>query len=912
MKRILTAIIGLLGCAFAMAQMVDGGEYYIVSEYYDMVLGTKADGSTPMFSAYGKNEDKDSYIVVAEKSNSEGYWYLRNKANGKYLAASTSDTWSVRFAEQKGSGNEYLWLIDVQFGKKIVNRKNTGTRLGCDWTTNEYVGVYYDKPASSRARFHVIPATGEDYNSSLLAASTPQFVSSIGTKEQDFYSVNDGMELKDTVDLHIISPNRPFATTGSIKIADRSSWVIFENVRPQDVIDRYLTKIKVNSITAEVGRNVRVAIYLDGAAVIPHRPDDKVLTCYDEQNLQGKSIGYKVSSPASLSAWNNRIRSFVLKRGFMATVATDKSQGGYTRVFVADHADLIVNTLPTALDERISSIQIRPWQYVSKKGWCSTQGDSGIADHTNKMKASWFYTWSADRSSTSNCEYVPIKQHIYWPSWSQINGLEGSSHVLGLNEPDHSEQHDKCDCKGVVDAWKATTLTPDFQQTGMRIGSPAPTDAGWLKTYFGHVDDMAYRCDFAAFHAYWGPNEANGVSAWYNRLKDIYDNTKRPIWLTEWAYGASWTSESWPSGYGDQLEKNRAAIMEIVDMFERTPFIERYAYYQWDTSSRRFINDDGWVTPAGQVYAKTKSTFSYNAAYQKVPNWWTPSLKTPVITTKADTEKQALSVTIKNDNGDLTRSLRLEHRHALGEWQTVWETDNRVDFDNTTFTTTIPLADLDTISDALRVVAIRLMGDSIAAVRQLGPIVNPDCSDGTNGWIVSNLSTNKGEASDGNAGNVYWDQWKANGLSSSMKQEVKGLPAGDYELCALMRAGTNVTLTLQCGSVNQNFSGRGNKTIEGSGYLNGWQLYQLPKVRVENGGSLTIGASATGSGSAWWSCDDFVLLYTPDPALGIDSPTSQPYNLPTSQPQMYNVGGQRISSVQDKGIYIIDGKKIIK
>lgn len=912
MKRMLTAIAVLLSCILAMAQMQDGGEYYIISEYYDMVLGTKADGSAPSLSAYGTNENKESYIVVAEKSNSEGYWYLRNKANGKYLAASTSDTWSVRFADQKGTGNEFLWLIDVQFGKKIVNKKNTGTRLGCDWSSADYVGIYYDKPASSRTRFHVVPATGETYSQSLLAAKTPVYTSSIGTKEQDFYSVNDGMELSDTLDLHIISGKTPFATTGSIKIKDKMSWVIFENVRPQDVIERYLPKIRVNNTLAALGTNVRVAIYLDGAAVIPYRPDDKVLTCYDGQNLSGNSTGYKAVNTTNLNTWNNRIRSFRLKRGFMATVATDRNQGGYTRVFVADHADLIVNTLPTALDERISSIQVRPWQYVSKKGWCSTQGNSGIADHTNRLKASWFYTWSADRASTANCEYVPIKQHIYWPSWSQIKGLDGSSHVLGVNEPDHSEQHDKCDCKGVIDSWKATTLTPDFQQTGMRIGSPAPTDAGWLKEYFGHVDDMAYRCDFAAFHAYWGPNEANGVSAWYNRLKDIYDNTKRPIWLTEWAYGASWTTESWPSGYGDQLEKNRAAVMEIIDMFERTPFIERYAYYQWDTSSRRFINDDGWMTPAGHVYEKTKSTFSYNAAYQKVPNWWTPSLKTPVITTEADADRQTMNISIRNDNGDLTRSLRLEHRHAYGDWQTVWETEKRPDFDNTTFSTTIPLAELDTISDALRVVAVRLMGDSIVGTHLLSPIVNPDCSDGTKGWTVSNLSTNKGEASDGSANNTYWDQWKANGLSSSMKQEVKNLPAGDYELCALMRAGTNVTLTLQCGSISQSFAGYGNKTIEGSGYLNGWQNYRLPKVRVEQGGSLTIGASASGSGSAWWSSDDFVLLYTPDPALSIGAPASQPDSSTTTQSSIYNMGGQRLDAVPSTGVYIIDGRKMIK
>ena len=68
---------------------------------------------------------------------------------------------------------------------------------------------------------------------------------------------------------------------------------------------------------------------------------------------------------------------------------------------------------------------------------------------------------------------------------------------------------------------------------------------------------MAYRCDFVVIHAYWGTNEAANAQAWYNRLKAIYDATKRPIWITEWNNGASWTTESWPSNYGDRLEKTK-------------------------------------------------------------------------------------------------------------------------------------------------------------------------------------------------------------------------------------------------------------------------------------------------------------------------------------------------------------------
>ena len=692
-RAALAAALLLAAPAAARAALADGGEYYVVSDYYSKVLGLNADGTTPRLSVPGTNADAATYVVVAEASGEAGWWRLRNKGTGKYLRASTSDTWSVGWSDAGGTGSEFLWRLDVQFGRSIVCKRNQDKRLGCDWTEEAYVPVYYDKPASSRTRFSVVPALPGGFGASMAAARTEVFANDIGTQEQDVYSVAEALTLDRPIDLHLISGDAPIAEGGSVDIADRDAWVVFENVRPSEVIEKYLQRITVGGVAARNGTNVRVAIYLDGAAVIPWLRRDAVLTGFDGAQCTGEKKELVVQNATTLGAWNNRIRSFILKRGFMATLASGTGGGGYTRVYVADHADLVVPSLPEALDLRISSVHIKPWQYASKKGWCSTQGNSGIAAGAAKMKASWFYTWSADRQTTADCEYAPIRQHVYWPSLSTIGGLSGSTHVLGFNEPDHSEQHDKCDCGGTISSWTATTKTPEMAAVGMRVGSPAPTDASWLTEYIGHVDDMAYRCDFVAFHAYWGPNEANGASAWYERLKAIYDKTKRPIWITEWAYGASWTTETWPSKYGDQLEKNRAAVMEIVDMLERAPFVERYAYYQWDTSSRRFINDDGWVTPAGRVYRDTKSTFAYNASMQKAPNWWRPSTKTPTLAYTVDTDKQEVVFALGNTNGDLAATLVVERRAADGTWTAFHEAADRSQFDDNTLELRVPAAD---------------------------------------------------------------------------------------------------------------------------------------------------------------------------------------------------------------------------
>jgi hypothetical protein len=40
----------------------------------------------------------------------------------------------------------------------------------------------------------------------------------------------------------------------------------------------------------------------------------------------------------------------------------------------------------------------------------------------------------------------------------------------------------------------------------------------------------------------------------------------------------------------------------MIKMLDETPFVERYAIYNWVESVRHVRNDDGSLTPAGQVY----------------------------------------------------------------------------------------------------------------------------------------------------------------------------------------------------------------------------------------------------------------------------------------------------------------------
>lgn len=505
------------------------------------------------------------------------------------------------------------------------------------------------------------------------------------------YLYGTSLVLDTPVDLHFLRESRPLETA-TIDLCHEDAWVIFDNTLPSEVVASYLSKITVNGEAAKLNQNIRLSVYLNGAVLIPHAADYKPFEGYSEALYGGDATAYAVGKHA-LGKASNTFRGFILKRGYMACLSTDANGGGYSRVYVADHEDLCVPQLPEALDRRISGLQIKKWNYVSKKGWCSTTGSSAVATECKKMRATWYYTWSADRNNTYDTEYVPIKQHIYWPSWGQINALGNCTHVLGFNEPEHAEQHtsNQCSCGGVIDAWKSCTYTPSFQESGMRIGSPAPTDMDWLYQYVGHCNDMAYRLDFVAIHAYWGTNEMPDPKAWYNQLKAIYDKTKRPIWITEWNNGASWTTESWPSGYGEKLEKQRAAIEGILTVLDTCRFVERYSIYNWDTYYRAMINyDDGWVTPAGEVYRDRKPTFAYNAAVQYVPHWWAPGAKDVALTYAMNTAKKEITFVASNPNKDMTETLVLQRKRDDGTYEDLYVETERSRYDEEKITIVLP------------------------------------------------------------------------------------------------------------------------------------------------------------------------------------------------------------------------------
>ena len=421
------------------------------------------------------------------------------------------------------------------------------------------------------------------------------------------------LEVSGNSEFHVTSPSNPLKGT-MINMQGDNVWLYFEGVRPSKFNQRLLAQVTVNGQRARIDTTVRLVQYLQGCVLISQPSTYQPLEAFASANYGGSSMKfnlYNYYKVADLGAFNDNIGSFKLKKGYMATFAENPDGTGFSKVYIAPDNDVTITTLPLSLQGRTSMVRVLPWAWVSKKGWCSAPllGDS--------LHSAWNYNWNNNGQSTLDMEYVPIRQTQYWPDFNTTNNKKKITHFLGFNEPDTKSQSNMTVNQAIA-AW------PGLLQSGLRVGSPAPTDGGanWLYQFMDKADSAGYRVDFVAVHFYRG---CQTPAQFYSFLKATYDRTKRPIWITEWNNGANWTSSSGcpKPTYADQAAK----IQAFVTMLDTARIVERYSLYQWVEDTRKLFVNDGdpsTITPAGIVYRDKVSPMAFN------PNLVPPTVSVPV------------------------------------------------------------------------------------------------------------------------------------------------------------------------------------------------------------------------------------------------------------------------------------------
>jgi hypothetical protein len=443
---------------------------------------------------------------------------------------------------------------------------------------------------------------------------------------------NSTVTVSDGADLHITAATSPL-TNSTVSLVTENAWLFFDNIRPSEVISNWLQYVKVGSATAVNGTNVRVEVYVQGTVIIPHASSISPLTAFDGIGFSGNSAQYNVNYHKTLGTMDNAIRSFKLKRGYMATMAIASNGRGFSRVFIAEDEDLEVSQLQPELDQTVSFIRVLKWHNPSVKGVCGS--NDGYVQLT---QSTWWNNWgggSNTQSNQANYEYVPMWNKLNG-NFTAINERTNVTHLLGLNEPDHPEQHKDDNGGAAVTVARAVQEWPRMLESGLRVGSPACTDESWLYSFIDECDKLNYRVDFIAWHAYWG---GKSPQQWYNDLKRISDRCGgRPIWITEWNNGANWTNEggwerdqtssSSPKPLLD-TEANRQKqlndITAILQVMDTASFIERQSLYNWVETARMIVtnsdNSNRALTPAGVYFRDDKSSKAFKRSKEYLPTW---------------------------------------------------------------------------------------------------------------------------------------------------------------------------------------------------------------------------------------------------------------------------------------------------
>ncbi len=434
----------------------------------------------------------------------------------------------------------------------------------------------------------------------------------------------------------------------TVNLVGDNAWLYFDNVRATTVQSTYLKDIKIDGQPAVLNQNVRLQIYRGGTAVIPNGIEqaNKAITVYTRKNCEGDSKvfgmynaeGKEIKNTDLGEGFDNNIRSFKLRKGFMAVLANNQDGTGHSRCYIADTDDLIVNELPDGFVTKdgsdksfVSFIRITKWERVSKKGWAGS--DANAINLTNSTN---YYGWDAGSVNKSvAAEYSPQRHHIGWPGFGDINNAPNVTHVLGNNEPDNTNdprEHPASPYQ-VICEW------PEYLRTGLRTGSPAPTSiwGSWLKTFFALADSLNYRVDFVVYHQY---EHTTDFAGRINKAVEVSNG--RPVWVTEWNNGANWTTgneNDWPNKTGIKCDAdgNQVAGGESITLPNTTgnadktynyiktalanqdalTKLERLHFYNWVQDARSIVLD-GKLTKGGKYFAEYNSDFAYreSAAYK--------------------------------------------------------------------------------------------------------------------------------------------------------------------------------------------------------------------------------------------------------------------------------------------------------
>ena len=578
-------------------------------------------------------------------------------------------------------------------------------------------------------------------------------VSASANEKQRVKQVSTAIELTTNVDYTITSAV-PFTEGGSVNIVNTEHAVlILDSLKPSAAL-KVLSHVTIGGAKAVHNSTCQVKIHNQGCIIMPYSKNIRPLTVYSEENFAGESAnGFGLENSGGFmntltdATLNNRIRSFKLKRGYMVTFSTLPKGRGYSRCFIAADSDLEIAQLPPILSGHISSYRIFRWNDTSKSGLAN---DTRAAVN-NTLNTTSCYSFGLGEDGGMDRECVPHHIHEGWPAIPDCGRVTYSPHMKTNNEPRNSADDHPDDLNAILNNWE------NLMATGMRLCSPSSWDgsdyvsnaSGFLRQFFDSIDARGWRCDIIDLHCYWAEGTFNQISNWVNALH-------RPVWISEWVWGASWNNNGiFGEAKGNnrdnptysQLNKNREVLARILTNLNGWDYIERYFYWNSEANcSKLYYNDQ--LTPAGVYYSKMNTDIGYTPKYDYIPK--TPRQYPPSGFTIASQEG-INTLTWKDSNGEYNQLMEVQRKQKGGQWQTIAVIDQKETASSYTWKDEAPVADakyrvhiIDIDGKDLYTDDTLEAGDFIAVPDSPGfyiggnLLLNGDFVLGTQGWTAGN------------------------------------------------------------------------------------------------------------------------------------------------------------------------------
>ncbi|KAG8977122.1 hypothetical protein FRB90_008908, partial [Tulasnella sp. 427] len=269
---------------------------------------------------------------------------------------------------------------------------------------------------------------------------------------------------------------------------------------------------------------------------------------------------------------------------------------------------LLCLTISSGVEARKGIPTLRRRDGTAKAGLAWNNPNLSMNSLGSSSNIGWYYTWSAwpVTAAPTHLEFVPM----FW-GLQQITDFQAQvnpgtilernyKNVLAMNEPNQAGQA-QVNAGDAAAQWKQY-LEPLKAETGVRLGSPAPTNAPdgkqWLYDFLGACGGGC-TVDFIALH-YYGINSTEFIE----HVTDYHNAFQRPIWVTEWAcqnFGDPKLGQCSQDDVSDFLETTQSWM-------DKTDFVERYSWLgatinvQGVNPDNNLMNTNGQPNDLGNQY----------------------------------------------------------------------------------------------------------------------------------------------------------------------------------------------------------------------------------------------------------------------------------------------------------------------